>query len=74
MQANNKSMSTALARLQHNVGRAAPRRGALRRCWKLRTKKTTDVVPKFYKAPLKNSDGAVDGGHYYYAPLPRDHM
>jgi len=50
-----------------NVGRAAPRRGALRRCWKFCTKKTTDVVPEFCKAPLKYSDGAVDGGHYYYA-------
>ena len=106
MQANNKSMSTALARLQHrargrlrahgagsargspstgrrkferrievrcvfhvasNVGRAAPRRGALRRCWELCTKKTTDFVPEFCKAPLKYSDGAVDGGHYNYA-------
>ena len=24
--------------------------------------------------PLKYSDGAVDGGHCYYEPLPRDHM
>ena len=52
-----------------NVGRAAPRRGALRRCWKLYTNRTTDVVPEFCKAPLKYSDGAVDGGHYYYYAL-----
>ena len=49
--------------------------GALRRCWKLCTKKTTDVVPEICKAPLKYSDGAMDGGHYFYAlNLARDHM
>ena len=32
------------------------------------------LIGPLCKAPLKYCDGAVDGGHYYYAPLPRDHM